>query len=101
MRTYAMLRGSMTAEEYDYLADKIQKALLYDLLAELGYDAMKMQRYLYAAPELKKRAVARIRRNKIEIRELEKKIEEIRKENEARAQILFDFCKSELRRKTV
>jgi hypothetical protein len=91
----------LSIEEYKSIEERAKRVMLFGLLAEAGYVTAKMQKLCYSSQELKDRLVAAIRTDKLTIKELRKKIEEIRKENEARAQILFDFCKSELERKTV
>jgi hypothetical protein len=101
MRTTIQLKQDLTKEEYQSIEEKARRAMLFALLAEAGYEIAKMQKLCYTSWELRERLIAAIRTDKLTIKELRKKIEEIRKENESRAQILFDFCKSELERETV
>jgi len=102
MRTITKLRKEdLSKEEWDKIVEFVKKPLLFDLLVECGYNTEKMWNLSYAVKELKDRVIASIRQDKIRIKELEKNLVKIREENEARAQVLFDFCKKELERKTV
>lgn len=95
MRTVKQLMKDLSIEEYKSIEERAKRVMLFGLLSEAGYVTAKMQKLCYSSQELKDRLVAAIRTDKIMVKELKKKIEKIRKENEARAQILFDFCKDE------
>jgi len=102
MRTVTKIKlESLTKEEWDAIGEKIKKPLLFRLLAEQGYNVDKMWNRSYTAKELRDRVIASIRQDKLYIKTLEKNLAKMRKENETKAQILFDFCKKELERETV
>lgn len=75
MRTVSALRKSMTDNEWNRLREAFVNPLLYSLLAESGYDVMKMQKVKYATSELKDRVIASIHRDKLEIQDLKKEVE--------------------------
>lgn len=79
----------------------VRRAAYIELMTECGYNMERVVGRCFSITELKNRVIAGIRENKMQIKKLEKKLIEIRKENEARSQVLFDFCRKELEKETI
>ena len=91
MRTIRTLMQELTVEEYRSIEDRAKKALLFNLLTEVGYETAKMQKVTYTDKELNDRLVAAIRNDKCEIQSLRNKLELVDKKYIKNLDDLFDI----------
>ena len=69
---------------------RAKKALLFNLLTEVGYITAKIQKVAYSNPELKDRLVAAIRADKLEIQKLKEELKKAERKYLENLDSLFD-----------
>lgn len=93
MKTVRQIHGMLTFEDEQAITERDRRILLYSLLSEIGYDVLKMQKLMYTSGELRKRLVAAIRNQKIELANKEKQLQALTKKQSKQFDLFFEALK--------